>query len=163
MGLIELKRGATRDGICAEYKEKWDKCADKAQLMDVALSATGLDFLAATSASEEWGLSPEYIARTFANYINGRYVRDADGYTSEMYVLHEDPIVARCTATLLMRCNCEVEIPKGCARELYLSRASHVLLRCEGMCVVVMYGDDCTVTATGGGKVRTIKKGGWDR
>lgn len=163
MGLLELKRGAYENGICAEYKERWDRCEDKAQLMEVALSATGIDFLAATSGSEEWGLSPEYIARTFADYINGRHVRDADGYTSEIYALWKDRIELRCTATLLLGCDCEVSVRKGRFLRLYVACDSHVVLRCEGRCVVVRYGDGCTIQNAGGGEVRIMEKRGWDR
>ena len=37
---------AIRLGLCDEYKGKWDSCKSLKDLMDIALSANGIEFIA---------------------------------------------------------------------------------------------------------------------
>ena len=52
--------------------------------MDLALSARGIYFVAKAIA-EGWGISASEICREFKPFLNGKYVRDKDGYTSAVY------------------------------------------------------------------------------
>lgn len=81
--LSEFRENAATHGIC-EMSKDWDKCKSKKQLVDLALSIRGIEYLAKAIA-EGWGIDPIIIAEQFEPFNYGRYTRDKDGYTSAMY------------------------------------------------------------------------------
>ena len=150
--LLTFKRNAMMLGLCTAYKDKWDKANDKEALMDMATDAKGMDMIA-DSCSNGWGLSSEYIAKSFSDYINGKWQRRNDGYTSEMYVMHKEDVAIRSTLTLFIDCECDVIVPKGIIAEIYLSGNSNVHIKCDGHCYVIKYGNACVYDSEGGGVV----------
>ena len=87
--LLNMKRKALMLGLCGEYKKKWDSCTSKKELMDLVLDSNGVEFLA-DAITFGWGCSQEFLLNEFADFINGRYQRKKDGYTSELYVHHNE-------------------------------------------------------------------------
>lgn len=156
--LLSFKIGAIGSGLCSTYRHKWDAAEDRRQLMDIALDAKGIDFIADTTARETWGLSPEFILGKFGDYVNGKYQRDKDGYTSEMYVLFTDDLTPRSTITLLIGCACDVYVGKNSVRQIYVSKGTSIRVHCDGECVIVKYGEDCSVSVDGLGKAHIISK-----
>ena len=134
--LLAFKRNAIMLGLCGAYKTKWDSATSKEELMEIATDAKGMDMIA-DSISNEWGLSPLYIIKNFSDYINGKWQRNKDGYTSEMYVSHKSDVDIRSTLTLFVDCECDIVVSKGIVCEIYLSGKSKVRVMCEGHCYVI--------------------------
>lgn len=76
--LLRFKKNAIRLGLCDEYKCKWDSCKSLKDLMDIALSANGIEFIA-DSVSFGWGMDTGSLANDFHDYVNGQYQRIKDG------------------------------------------------------------------------------------
>ena len=143
--LLRFKKNAIRLGLCDEYKGKWDSCKSLKDLMDIALSANGIEFTA-DSVSFGWGMDTGSLANDFHDYVNGQYQRIKDGYTSEMYVSHSVTITLRSTLTLIVGCDVEVKLPAVFAGALYVAGDSHVRLMppldgLHGSLDVMVYGD----------------------
>lgn len=150
--LLSFKRNAMMLGLCNSYRDKWDSATSKEALMGIATDSKGMDMIA-DSISNGWGLSSSYIVKNFSDYINGKWQRNKDGYTSEMYVLYNNDITIRSTLTLLVDCECDVVVGKNVIAEIYLSGKSKVNISCEGHCYVIRYGKDCSFTSYGNGVV----------
>lgn len=150
--LLAFKRNAIMLGLCTSYKDKWDAATSKEALMEIATDAKGMDMIA-DSISNGWGLSSSYIAKNFSDYINGKWQRNKDGYTSEMYVSHKSDVDIRSTLTLFVDCECDIVVSKGIVCEIYLSGKSKVRILCEGHCYVIRYGKECSFTVKGSGLV----------
>lgn len=150
--LLAFKRNAIMLGLCTSYKDKWDAATSKEALMEIATDAKGMDMIA-DSISNGWGLSSSYIAKNFSDYINGKWQRNKDGYTSEMYVSHKSDVDIRSTLTLFVDCECDIVVSKGIVCEIYLSGKSKVRILCEWHCYVIRYGKECSFTVKGSGVV----------
>lgn len=115
---------------------EWDKARSKKQLMDVALSIRGIEYLA-NAISEGWGLDADYIADAFARFNDGRYIRDAEGYTSALYCKIPHPIDIRTSTALLIGLNeANVSVNRIC--ELHIVN-SVVTISGTGNAVVYLY------------------------
>ena len=68
--LLNLKRNALMLGLCGEYKDRWDKCSNKKELIDLALDSNGVEFIA-DAITFGWGCSQEFLLNEFADFING--------------------------------------------------------------------------------------------
>lgn len=161
MGLLDLKRGAIANGLCGQYAEMWNNAQNKKDLVDIALDANGMRFLASTSAKNAWGLSPQYISEKFAEFINGKYLRKRDGYTSEIFVLFNGTIKTRSTALVIMQCDCDVYVPLNRIVEIYVSCGSKIRLHSEGVSSVLMFDEESEVENVDSGRVHIIKMAGW--
>lgn len=134
--LEQFKANAQSHGIC-EMLEDWNNAKSKKQLMDVALSIRGIEYLAIAIA-QGWGISPEVIVRDFPMFINGKYIRN-DKYTSAIYCRPpEDKIEITTTAALIIGYDGIVTIPKNHICELYLCQ-SKVQIQGEGKGVAYKY------------------------
>lgn len=148
--LLDFKRAARLHGVCGEWGGRWDAAESRGDLMNVALSAQGVEYIAAATA-QGWGLSQEYFKREFASYINGLWQRKADGYTSELYVGHSGAVEQRSTLTLMLGCHCTFHVPKKGVAQLYLCGGSDVTVVNDGYCAVYVYGDGNTFRTEGRG------------
>lgn len=119
--LEQFRKNATEHGIC-EMSSDWDKCKSKKQLIDLALSIRGIEYIA-KAVSEGWGIDAGTICREFAPFINGKYVRDKDGYISALYCSfkEESPaeIYAEQTALLVIGFIGNIYIPKNRICEIH--------------------------------------------
>ena len=136
-------RNAKRLGLCEEYTDKWTAAKSKKQLLDVALDANGLSFVA--NAVAKGYLSAEYICEAFAPFNNGKYVRDKDGYTSAMYVSDGKEncvadITAKTTTLLVVDFIGTIFIPKNRICEIHIVN-SKCYVKGEGKGNVYTYGD----------------------
>jgi hypothetical protein len=138
---------ARRLGLCREYTAKWASCKTKRQLMDVALDANGLPWVAG-SIADGWGLSQDYIEKEFFGFLNGRYVHDNNGYTSAIYV-NTAFVPVHTTAALVIGCHGEIHTDRLC--ELHVVDSS-VSVTGESACNVYLYNS--TVTNMGDTKAR---------
>ena len=141
--IVDIKRfreNADREGICKELSRQWDRCANKKQLMDVALCAQGLDYMAYSIAAG-WGISPREIQSKFGSFNNGRYVYYSPaGYTSTMYCGFAGMVSVETTALLVIDCDIELDIPSWHICEVYATGRSRLRLKGGGRCVVIAYG-----------------------
>lgn len=134
---------AKRLGLCEQYTSKWGSAKSKKQLIDLALDANGLSYVA-TAITKSYGLTAEYISNSFSPFINGKYIREKDGYTSALYCFCADKrdlaeIVASTTAVLVIGFKGTIRIPKNRICELHLVNCTcHV--EGEGRCDAYIYG-----------------------
>lgn len=135
--LEQFKINAKKHGICGMLAE-WDNAKSKKQLMDVALSIRGIQYIAG-SIAEGWGLSEEYIANEFKPFNEGRYIRELDGYTSALYCCPEDvDVTIKTTSALIIGHDGTITIPKNRPCELHIVN-SDVQIQGDGNGVVYLY------------------------
>lgn len=119
----EFRKNAETHGICGMSKD-WDNCKSNKQLLDLALSARGLEYVAKAIA-EGWGVPADEVCKVFAAFNNGKYVRDKDGYTSALFCScgsEQDlaEIIASTTAILVIGFNGTIHIPQNRICEMHL-------------------------------------------
>ena len=111
---------AKRVGLCQEYTDKVDKAGSKLAFMQIALDANAMPWLC-ESICRGWGLTPEYIAKEFAPFNNGKFIRN-DGYTSAMHCRPpEDKIEITTTAALIIDFDGVIKVNRPC--ELYICKS----------------------------------------
>lgn len=132
-------RNAKRLGLCEEYTDKWTSAKSKKQLIDIALDANGLPFVA--NAVAKGYLTAEYICEAFAPFNNGKYVRDKDGYTSAMYCGEEtNEIFATETALLVIDFVGDIHIPENRICEIHIVNSKCYIVN-KGKVNIYAYGD----------------------
>lgn len=138
--LEDFKANAIEKGICSLLTD-WNNCKSKKQLMDLALDIRAIPYLA-NAVAEGWGISIDVIEKEFAPFLNGRYVRNKDGYTSSVWCGYKgDTIRMTDTATLVIGFN-GIIIPPVIG-ELYLVN-SKVKMLGEGSVVAYCYNSKIT-------------------
>lgn len=144
--LLTFKRNAMMLGLCGPYKDKWDEATSKESLMDIAFDSNGIEMLA-DAASFGWGMDIQYMKRTFSDYINGKWKRCKDGYSSCLYVDYDGKIEQECTITTVLSSKVTFNVPKGHVCKLYVGGESVVNITGGGICYVYSYGEN-KVTGT---------------
>lgn len=139
--LLAFKRNAVMLGLCGGYKDKWDAATSKEALMDIALDSNGVEMLADASAFG-WGMDIQYLKRTFSDYINGKWNRSKDGYTSCLYVDFNGQIENDCTITTVLASKVTFNVPKGSICKLYVAGGTELNITGEGICYVYSYGEN---------------------
>lgn len=137
--LLSFKRNAMMLGLCTSYKDKWDEATSKEALMDIALDSNGVEMLT-DAAAFGWGMDIQYLKRTFSGYINGKWKRNKDGYTSCLYVDFNGQIEQDCTLTTVLSSKVEFHVSEGSVCKLYVGGESTVHITGEGVCYVYSYG-----------------------
>lgn len=137
--LEQFIKNAQVEGICDEYRDSVVSCVSKKQLMDMALSVKGADYLC-DAIAKGWGVSPKEISNRFSRYINGAYVLD-NNYTSTMYCQYEGSIVCETTLLVVIECNIEVEVPQYHICEIYACGKCNIKVKGKGQVLVVTYGN----------------------
>jgi len=146
--LLRFKSEANRRGVCEEYGGKWDEAENKDDLFNIALSAQGIEYIAAAVA-DGWGLSIDYFKDEFGSYINGAKKRDENGYTSSLYVDFNGTIEQRTTLLLIVSCKCTINIEEFHACEIYVCGNSDVNIVNKGYCAAYVFGGESNVSSTG--------------
>jgi hypothetical protein len=121
-------------GLCKEYSQKIDSAMSKKQVMDIALDANGVSWLC-DSIAQGWGLTPNYIARNYANFLNARYVYHGKGYTSAIYC-QNDNIDIKTTVSCVIECNGEIHSDRLSEMHIVNSKVS---ITGEGRSIVYLY------------------------
>ena len=164
VGLLDFKRIAIEHGICDKYREKWDSCKYKRDIVKIATDAQGVEFFA-DSIAFGWGLSKEYILREFSAFINGNYLVIENGYTSEMFIdAPQANIKPRSTISLFAWCNCTLTLRKGFIGKIYVCGGSNITIKGEegAKCELYVIGNDNTIKITDVDVKRTdITKSQW--
>lgn len=137
VSLEQFKMNAIEHGIC-EMLQDWDSAKSKKQLMDVGLSVRGIEYVSRAIA-EGWGVSPNVIANSFAPFLNGNYIRNANGYSSSMYCRPGfDKITISTTITQIIDFRGVVFIPKNRPCEIHIVN-SEVEIFGDSQAVVYLY------------------------
>lgn len=133
--LEQFKENSIKHGICEMLKD-WNNAKSKKQLMDVALSIRGIEYIA-TAISQGWGISPEVIVRDFPMFINGKYIREADGYSSAMYCNFDGEIDITTTCALIIAHKGVIRVDRPLC-ELYIVN-SDVTFEGDGIARLYLY------------------------
>ena len=144
--LEQFRANAEQEGICENYALLWDKAGSKKQLMDIAMSAQGADFLC-DSIAKGWGLSPEEIVAKFKRYINGVYTHEAEsGYTSVLYCKYYGAIDAEDTLVILIDCDVTINVLDWAVCSIYATGNTNISIIGGGRVRLLAYGNKADVT-----------------
>lgn len=144
--LEQFRSNATREGICEDYSVLWDKAGSKKQLMDIALTVQGIDYLCYAIANG-WGISPEEISTRFEKYINGAYTyEDESGYTSTMYCEYYGSIEAEETILMLVNSDVTVSVPDWHVCDIFATGITNISIIGGGKVRLIAYGNKADVT-----------------
>lgn len=147
-------------GLCGQYKTMWDACRNKKDLMNMALDANGVEFMA-DSIAFGWGLSKEYLMKEFGDFINGKYQRNKGGYKSRMYVGYEGDITIDSTITLLVGCKGKVIVPCSMVGNIYICGGCDIDVKNDGVVYLYTYADNNKVHKNGKTEVIQWKESQW--
>lgn len=122
--------------LCDEYTDKVELAMNKTQLIDLAFDANGISYIPEMQA-KGYPIPYDTIIKEFGSYINGRYVRDKNGYTSALYCKYAKPVILEETLTCFLGCKginitvpdyyiCEIFLDAECDVKLYLGTDSFV-------------------------------------
>lgn len=150
-------RNALNRGLCERGARIWEHCNSKKALIDFALGSWGAEYLC-KAIVEGWGISPTSIEEDFAPFINGRYTRNKDGYSSQIYCLPDaDIIYISATLTIIIGYKGEIFVPANCICEVYLCN-SDVLFNGDGEVIVNLFNS--TAKKTSESNVKITQKNG---
>lgn len=141
-----FRRNAERLGLCTTFSQKWSDCKSKKQLFDLACNVNSLAYMA-DMTSRGYGLTPEYLIREFGQFLNGRCIVEADGYSSCIYCSYDKDIEIHTTALLIIDYKGTVYIPENHICEIYLC-GSECQISGNGVALVYLYKSSVTNQAT---------------
>lgn len=158
--LIDFKKKAKLLGLCDDYKTRWDSCNSKEELVKLALTINGVEFLA-DSIAFKWGLTKEYIAKEFGEYLcntEKHAILAESGYTSEMYAMIYDGVINPHGAlNLIISCNCTIKLYDKFLGFIYVCDGSTLKIDASKSkeLRLFVYGSDNNITFTdrGNGKI----------
>lgn len=136
--------GSLCEPLCDEYKSLWRACGnDKEKLVRLAMRQQAIPYFA-TYCNKGKGVTKGFIKRTFAEYINGRTVKDCDGVDGYEYGLYVDypdeDLDVTCDVSHIMWCvGTNVIVHETSCVTLYVSNSSNVHLVCDGFNNVTVY------------------------
>jgi hypothetical protein len=156
--LLKLKRNAIILGLCGQYKGIWDNCKSKKDLVDAAIDANGIEFMA-DSIAFGWGLSKEFLITEFDEYINGKYRRIKDGYSSELHVGEENNTISVMSTLNLFAYskNVTIYVPQNSFCRIYLTKCYSVRIKADGKFELYVYGS-CGNIGIGGKKADSFAR-----
>lgn len=164
--LKQFRANAEKEGICEKYALLWDKAGSKKQLMDVAMSAQGADFLC-DSIAKGWGISQDEIVSKFKKYINGVYAyEDPAGYSSVLYCQYYGAIDAEDTLIILIDCDATVYVPDWAVCDIYATGFTNISITGGGRVRLIAYGNKADVTVESISKeckFKRVQKTEWSR
>jgi len=139
--LLELKKKAKALGLCKDYTDRWNKCESKEDLIHTVLDSNGVEFLC-DGVEFKWGLTHDFIAENFADFINGNYLcENPKGYSTELYCKFTGEIQARSTILVLINVNGEIYIPANAFVKIYMCHSSvRIHNRNGGKVRIISYG-----------------------
>ena len=156
--LQQYREEAERHDMCVEYREKWDNCKNRKQMIDMALGVKAVDFLC-DSIAKGWGIRPHVIRERFEPYINGRYVSHQKGYASRIYCDFMGSITIDTALTALVCCNVNIYVPTYRSCEVYCTGRCNIEVSGKGSIVFVCYGRPSDIVIVGNcGSMKRVDK-----
>lgn len=140
--LEAYRHNAMQRNLCKEFVELWGQCTTSQEMIDLCLSAKGIDYTC-NAISQGWGISNDEIYRKFRNYINGNYIsNNYKAYTSEMYCNYVGKFIARTTAIVLIDSSVIIQIPEFIGiLKIYCVGKCNIKLDGKASCIIVTYGN----------------------
>lgn len=114
--LKAFRERANAHGICS-MANMWDKVQSKKQLMDLAMSIQGIEFIA-HAIHEGWAPDVSFIANEFSRFINEGYMPDMGGYSSAWYYNPQGDINIKTSTALIFGQAHRIVVDRIC--ELYI-------------------------------------------
>ena len=143
--VLEFKQKAFKMGICEEYRKQWQQATNNKDLVDMAMSIQGADFLCA-SVVNQWGGTKEQMMFALYDFANGNYVRHNQGYTSELFLYYEGKITVKSTLYIVIGSeDVEIYVPRYRIANIYLAGCKNVKINCDGAVYIVNYDKDSKV------------------
>lgn len=143
--MSNFRRNAERLGLCDKFSRRWSECGSKLQLYKLACDINALAYMA-DMTSKGYGLSAGYLTKEFGQFLNGKCVNVADGYTSCIYCQPTEDIHIATTAALIIDCDKDIIIDKAVC-ELYIVN-SKTRVTGKGRARAFLYNSEITNNAT---------------
>lgn len=112
-----------RDEICEMYLKPIGEAGSKKDLADL-LDINACEWLC--QMNERHGGIGEWVAANFGNFINGRFVNERNGYTTELYSgvsYTHSQLPLRCTVTAFIDCDAEIVVRRNEVRRIVCSKS----------------------------------------
>lgn len=126
----------SKSALCKEYTEKLNKAGSKKAMLDLALDANGLSWTAEAIVKGE--LRPEVIHKEFAPFINGKYIREIDGYKSTLWCYPDNVEIKIDSTSALIICHDGEIVVNRPLCELYLVN-SDCVIKGRGVARIFLY------------------------
>lgn len=137
--LLWFKKECEKQGICESMKALWDNARSDEDLICVASSVRGMDYISDAHA-KGWFVDLDWMRERFNSYINGYYMFDNGLYTSSIYVSYTGNIKLKSRAIMLLDCNCTIE-SDNMPHMIYVSGKSRVEIKNGHNCICYIYGE----------------------
>lgn len=112
-----------RDEICEMYLKPISEAGSKKDLADL-LDINACEWLCQMNARH--GGIGEWVAANFGNFINGRFVNERNGYTTELYSgvsYTHSQLPLRSTVTAFIDCDVEIVVRRNEVRRIVCSKS----------------------------------------
>lgn len=138
--IIKYLETAQQHDICSPYANKAKNCKTKKQFFDLLLDVNGMTYFG-KSIVGGWGVSVQEFQSTFANFLNGKYIKEGK-YSAVAYCNYDKDIIFDKTLGLFYGCHCVINIPKNCFCEVHVIQSNCTFVG-EGR--VNIYAYDSTI------------------
>lgn len=163
--LERFRKDADSHEACSLYSSRWDSCVSNRELFALACEVQAAEYLA-KALSEGWGVSAEYIASRFKDYVNGRYVANlktvvGHGYTSAIYSAYKGDVDTDLSMCTFLGCDARVRIAENSVCRIITDKDSclEIYIPASSSAVVATYSDAVMIDGTGKGRYKIIKLG----
>lgn len=151
--LEQFKKNAIERGLCQGYTDKWTSEKSNRELFEIACDANGAEFMAA-SVAEGWGVSPEYFAKKFKAYVNGKYICEykndkGHGYTGAMLCeYNDDNFEVSTTLLCILDSNTDLKIKTNHFCKIFIAGDSRIdiSIGANSRCFIYVYGGSPLIT-----------------
>lgn len=120
-----LRRSHAHTPACKEYASMVYRCKSVKELFDTALDIQSVEFVS-KAIDDGWCIDSADIQRIFNAYVNGKYVREKDGYKSVMYCNYCGEAVVEQTVVFVIDSEITLFLPDYAICKVFIAGCSNV-------------------------------------
>ncbi len=135
-----LQRARAHKPACKERTLTLMHSKSMKELYEAATDIQGIEFLC-NAIGQGWGMATADIERLFGSYINGRYIRDIDGYKTAVYCNYSGEVTVNATVMCFIDSHVTLFMPDSTLCKLYVAGDSEVRVTGGGT-AFIEYQDD---------------------
>lgn len=146
-----------RIGVCERYRGRLEACKSKYDVASM-LDVNFCEWLA--SRNLENGLS-SWVSDSFGGFVNGRFERDAGGYSVSVWCPNGEPVELRTSVTCILgdgSTDVEVVVPEHSVRRVFVSGCRVSVSIPNGSVLYVDTDGSGSVDAKEGVRVKTMRR-----
>lgn len=151
--LKQFRENARNENLCEEYTQIWDSCKSKKQTMDMCLGVKGMDYVCDAYA-KGWGMDKEAFTTEFKNFINGKFVYDAEGYSSEMYCGFNGNVEIKTNCLMILDSDVVFTVQNGFSYQIFASGRCNLTFKGNAKIYLFTYGEKGNIKISGDSDIR---------